>query len=283
MLRYLCAMGIFGTIGLFVRWVDLPASAVALSRGLLGALALYVLLRLSGDRLNREAWQRNALRLFAAGFFLAGNWIFLFEAYSRTSIATATLLYYMAPVLLILLSPMVLRERLTVLKFVCVLVALVGMALVSGIPGASLEGDLSGITFGLLAACFYTGVVLNNKFLKGVPENDSVIVQLGLAALLMIPYVFLTEDVSSFSLDGRGAAALLALGLIHTALAYRLYFSSIPAISAQRIALFSFIDPVVAILLSVFVLGEPLSLSGWIGAGLILGAALVSETVGRKG
>lgn len=283
MLRYLCAMGIFGTIGLFVRWVDLPASAVALSRGLLGALALYVLLRLSGDRLNREAWQRNALRLFAAGFFLAGNWIFLFEAYSRTSIATATLLYYMAPVLLILLSPLVLRERLTVLKFVCVLVALVGMELVSGIPGASLEGDLSGIAFGLLAACFYTGVVLNNKFLKGVPENDSVIAQLGLAALLMIPYVFLTEDVSSFSLDGRGAAALLALGLIHTALAYRLYFSSIPAISAQRIALFSFIDPVVAILLSVFVLGEPLSLSGWIGAGLILGAALVSETVGRKG
>lgn len=283
MLRYLCAMGIFGTIGLFVRWVDLPSSAVALSRGLLGALALYALLRLSGDRLNREAWKRNALRLFAAGFFLAGNWIFLFEAYSRTSIATATLLYYMAPVLLILLSPVVLRERLTVLKFVCVLVALVGMALVSGIPGASLEGDLSGIAFGLLAACFYTGVVLNNKFLKDVPENDSVIAQLGLATLLMVPYVFLTEDVSSFSLDGRGAAALLALGLIHTALAYRLYFSSIPAISAQRIALFSFIDPVVAILLSVFALGEPLSLSGWLGAGFILGAALVSETVGRKG
>lgn len=282
MIRYLLAMGIFGSIGLFVRWVDLPSSAIVLWRGIFGSLALYALLRLGGKNLDFSAWRRNARRLLATGFFLAGNWIFLFEAYGRTSIATATLLYYMAPVLLILASPVFLKERITPLKFACVLVALLGMALVSDFPNASFDGRWDGILFGILSAIFYAAMILNNKFLKDLPEDDTVIAQLGVAALLTLPYVLWTQDLSNFSLDSRGWIALFAIGILHTTIGCKLYFTSLPKLSAQRIALFSYLDPVVAILLSVFVLGEPLSLSGLIGAVLILGAALVSELGGRK-
>lgn len=199
MLRFLCAMGIFGTIGLFVRWVDLPSSAIVLWRGIFGSIALYALMRLAGRQLNVEAIRKNGLRLLFTGVFLSANWIFLFEAYNRTSIATATLLYYMAPVLLILVSPLLLKERITPFKFVCVLFALLGMALVSGFPGASFDGNWDGVLCGILSAVFYTALILNNKFLKDLPDDDLVIAQLGVAALLTLPYVLATEDVTSFS------------------------------------------------------------------------------------
>lgn len=173
MFRFLCAMGIFGTIGLFVRWVDLPSSAIVLWRGVFGSIALYALMRLAGRRLNVEAIRKNGLRLLFTGVFLSANWIFLFEAYNRTSIATATLLYYMAPVLLILVSPLLLKERITPFKFVCVLFALLGMALVSGFPGASFDGNWDGVLCGILSAVFYTALILNNKFLKDLPDATS--------------------------------------------------------------------------------------------------------------
>lgn len=282
MLRFLCAMGIFGTIGLFVRWVDLPSSAIVLWRGIFGSIALYALMRLAGRQLNVEAIRKNGLRLLFTGVFLSANWIFLFEAYNRTSIATATLLYYMAPVLLILVSPLLLKERITPFKFVCVLFALLGMALVSGFPGASFDGNWDGVLCGILSAVFYTALILNNKFLKDLPDDDLVIAQLGVAALLTLPYVLATEDVTSFSLDLTGIAALLAIGILHTTIGCKLYFTSLTRLSAQRIAIFSYLDPVVAIFLSVVVLGEAMTLSPAVGAVLILGAALLSETVGRK-
>ena len=131
-------------------------------------------------------------------------------------------------------------------------------------------------------AVFYTALILNNKFLKDLPDDDLVIAQLGVAALLTLPYVLATEDVASFSLDWTGLAALLAIGILHTTIGCKLYFTSLTRLSAQRIAIFSYLDPVVAIFLSVVVLGEAMTVSAAVGAVLILGAALLSETVGRK-
>lgn len=279
--QYLLAMTIFGTIGLFVKFIELPSTVIALSRGALGTLFLLLVLKLLKRRINTASVKSNFKHLVIAGFALGLNWIFLFEAYRLTSVATATLAYYMAPIILILLSPILLHERIPLGKWICVICALFGMSLISGVWEGSENVALDGITMGLIAACFYASVVINNKFLKGLDPYDSSIVQLAVAAIVLLPYVLFTVDFSVLKPDTTTIGLTLAVGILHTGVAYWLYFSALPKLEAARIAIFSYIDPAIAILLSVFVLMEPMTTAGVIGAVLILGAALASEFVER--
>lgn len=279
--QYLLAMTIFGTIGLFVKFIELPSTVIALSRGALGTLFLLLVLKLLKRRINTASVKSNFKHLVIAGVALGLNWIFLFEAYRLTSVATATLAYYMAPIILILLSPILLHERIPLGKWICVICALFGMSLISGVWDGSENVALDGITMGLIAACFYASVVINNKFLKGLDPYDSSIVQLAVAAIVLLPYVLFTVDFSVLKPDTSTIGLTLAVGILHTGVAYWLYFSALPKLEAARIAIFSYIDPAIAILLSVFVLMEPMTTTGVIGAVLILGAALASEFVER--
>lgn len=279
--QYLLAMTIFGTIGLFVKFIELPSTVIALSRGALGTLFLLLVLKLLKRRINTASVKSNFKHLVIAGVALGLNWIFLFEAYRLTSVATATLAYYMAPIILILLSPILLHERIPLGKWICVICALFGMSLISGVWEGSENIALDGITMGLIAACFYASVVINNKFLKGLDPYDSSIVQLAVAAIVLLPYVLFTVDFSVLKPDTTTIGLTLAVGILHTGVAYWLYFSALPKLEAARIAIFSYIDPAIAILLSVFVLMEPMTTTGVIGAVLILGAALASEFVER--
>lgn len=279
--QYLLAMIIFGTIGLFVKFIELPSTVIALSRGALGTLFLLLVLKLLKRRINTASVKSNFKHLVIAGVALGLNWIFLFEAYRLTSVATATLAYYMAPIILILLSPILLHERIPLGKWICVICALFGMSLISGVWEGSENVALDGITMGLIAACFYASVVINNKFLKGLDPYDSSIVQLAVAAIVLLPYVLFTVDFSVLKPDTTTIGLTLAVGILHTGVAYWLYFSALPKLEAARIAIFSYIDPAIAILLSVFVLMEPMTTAGVIGAVLILGAALASEFVER--
>lgn len=279
--QYLLAMTIFGTIGLFVKFIELPSTVIAVSRGALGTLFLLLVLKLLKRRINTASVKSNFKHLVIAGVALGLNWIFLFEAYRLTSVATATLAYYMAPIILILLSPILLHERVPVGKWICVICALFGMSLISGVWEGSENVALDGITMGLIAACFYASVVINNKFLKGLDPYDSSIVQLAVAAIVLLPYVLFTVDFSVLKPDTTTIGLTLAVGILHTGVAYWLYFSALPKLEAARIAIFSYIDPAIAILLSVFVLMEPMTTAGVIGAVLILGAALASEFVER--
>lgn len=279
--QYLLAMTIFGTIGLFVKFIELPSTVIALSRGALGTLFLLLVLKLLKRRINTATVKSNFKHLVIAGVALGLNWIFLFEAYRLTSVATATLAYYMAPIILILLSPILLHERIPLGKWICVICALFGMSLISGVWEGSENVALDGITMGLIAACFYASVVINNKFLKGLDPYDSSIVQLAVAAIVLLPYVLFTVDFSVLKPDTTTIGLTLAVGILHTGVAYWLYFSALPKLEAARIAVFSYIDPAIAILLSVFVLMEPMTTEGVIGAVLILGAALASEFVER--
>ena len=279
--QYLLAMTIFGTIGLFVKFIELPSTVIALSRGALGTLFLLLVLKLLKRRINTASVKSNFKHLVIAGVALGLNWIFLFEAYRLTSVATATLAYYMAPIILILLSPILLHERIPLGKWICVICALFGMSLISGVWEGSENVALDGITMGLIAACFYASVVINNKFLQGLDPYDSSIVQLAVAAIVLLPYVLFTVDFSVLKPDTTTIGLTLAVGILHTGVAYWLYFSALPKLEAARIAIFSYIDPAIAILLSVFVLMEPMTTAGVIGAVLILGAALASEFVER--
>lgn len=273
------SVSVFGTIGIFVRWIGLPSSVIALVRGAVGAAFLLLLARFRHAPIDRAALRCRWQLLLLSAAMMSFNWITLFEAYRYTTVATATLCYYMAPIFVTLISPVLLRERLTARKLLCVFLALAGMVFVSGVPQSGLPGpsEAKGILLALCSAALYAGVILINKYLAGVPAYDRTLLQLACAAAVMIPYILLTEDLSAMSVTPLGAVLLLIVAVFHTGWCYALYFGSMTVLSAQTVALFSYIDPIVAILLSALLLREPLGWSGILGAALVLGSTLVSE------
>ena len=282
-LMLITSMVIFGTIGIFRRQIPLESSTLALARGVIGTLALLVFLQIAGQKLNFASIKRNAMLLLVSGAFIGINWILLFEAYNHTTVAIATLCYYMAPIFVILVSPLVLRERLTGHKLLCVLVALMGMILVSGVlkPDSG-HSDFSGVLFGLGAAAFYASVIIMNQKIRNISAYDKTIVQLGAAALVVLPYVLLTDSTDWAAMTPFAVAMVLVVGLVHTGVAYVLYFGSMDKVPAQTVALFGYIDPIVAILLSAFLLSEAMGVYEIIGTLAVLSATIFSEMPERK-
>jgi len=273
------AMTIFGTIGIFRKYIPLPSGIVACARGILGVAFLLVFIKIKKIKMDRDAIKKHLLVLLISGGFIGLNWVLLFEAYRYTSVAVATLCYYMAPIFVMLVSPFLLKEKLTVKKVICVIVAVIGMVFVSGVldGGISDISELKGILFGLGAAALYATVVMINQKLGAVPTYDKTIMQLGAAAVVLIPYILLAEDLSAVTLTPLIGVMLLIVGIVHTGIAYAVYFGSMNALKAQTVALFSYIDPIVAIILSALFLKEPMTIYSGIGAVLVLGATMINE------
>lgn len=270
-LMLLASMVIFGTIGIFVRYIPLPSSLIANIRGLSGCVFLLLVLLGKKEKLDAQAIGRNLPILILSGSFLGANWIALFESYRYTTVATATLCYYMAPIIVMLLSPLLLKEKLTGKKVLIILAALSGMVLVTGFQAGG-ENQTMGIALGLLAAALYAGVILSNRRLRNIGTYDTTIMQLGISALVLLPYNMVTVDASAISFDLMIIGLLVLVGIVHTGIAYWLYFGSLKELSAQSAALLSYIDPITAIVLSALVLGEPMTPMGILGAVIVLGA-----------
>ena len=271
------AMGIFGTIGLIVRYIPLSSAVIACARGFMGLVFLLGVMLFTKKKPELPAIRRNLLLLAVSGAAMGFNWILLFESYRYTTVATATVCYYLAPLMLLLACPL-LGERLTAKKLLCVGIALVGLVFVSGVlQQMPTKEELLGIAFGLGAAVLYASVMFMNKKLSPIPAYDKTILQLGSAAIVILPYILLTEGLPSFSLTAIQWVLLIVVGIVHTGIAYALYFGSMKNLRAQTIAVFSYLDPVIAVLLSALVLRETMTWGNILGAILILGSALYSE------
>lgn len=273
------SMMIFGTVGIFVTYIALPSSILAMARGIIGLLFLLLVTLITGKKISKAAIRKNLLLLCLSGAAIGINWILLFEAYRYTTVATATLCYYMAPVFVILVSPIFLREYFTLKKVLCVLVALMGMVFVSGVTKTGITdfAEVRGVICGLGAAAFYATVVILNKKLTDIDAYDKTIMQLLMAVVVILPYALLVEDLSAIRLSGTIILLVVIVGTIHTGAAYAMYFGAMKDLKAQTIAIFSYIDPVVAILLSALILGQGLDGYGILGAIMILGATFISE------
>jgi len=278
-LSLITAMFIWGTIGVLRRFLPVPSGFLAMTRGLLGAAFLLLLMRLRGKKLSREAIRANGWQLVVSGAMIGFNWILLFEAYRFTTVAIAELCYNMMPVFILIAAHFLLHERLTLRKLLCLAAALLGIALVSELTTSSLPGgtDWRGVLLGLAAAVLYAGVVLLNKRIRGIDAYDRTVLQIGSAGAVLIPYVLLTEDLGTIEFTPIVVVLLLVAGLIHTGIAYALYFGSMDALPAQSLALLSYLDPVLAILFSTLLLREPMTAMQALGAALILCAAIVAE------
>ncbi|SFC54760.1 DMT family transporter [Bacillus sp. UNCCL81] len=278
-IQFLLSMVIFGTIGVFIRYIDLASSEIALLRGLIGSLFLITYMLIGKKKISWASIKNNIYILLLSSITLGGNWIFLFQAYKYTTVSNAALSYYFAPVIVLILSPLVLKEILSTKKLICIVIAIFGMLLVvasGGLGTARLE-DFIGIGYGLLAAVFYASVMLLNKFIKNMGDLEITLIQLGTASLLLIPYVFITEGFGILDVSVSSIPFIIILGIVHTGIGFLLFFSGMQKLNGQSIAALSYVDPITSLFISTVFLHEKMTIVQMIGGALLLSSTFVSE------
>ena len=272
------SMAIFGTIGVFTRLISLSSSEIALYRAVLAAIVIALFLALSKKKVFQGIKNKTLVLLFLSGAAMGFNWILLFEAYNYTSLTAATLSYYFAPTIVLLSSPIVMKERLKKTGVLCFLLSSIGLVMViAGGGGGRGSDDLKGIFLGLGAAVLYATVILINKKIGEIDGIGRTFLQFISAIIVLTPYVSLKSGFNLIGLDPTGWLSLLVLGIVHTGITYSVYFSSLPHLKGSEISLLSYIDPLTAMLISAFVLSEPTTLLQIAGGVLILGSTLFSE------
>lgn len=276
-LKVVITMLLFGSIGLMVKNIELTSSEIALYRGVLGSLFLLIFSLFKKKKISIAVLKSNAVPLLVSGAAIGLNWILLFEAYNYTTIANATLSYYFAPVIVMIVSPFLLKEKLLPSKVVSILVAMSGMFLIVGTGAQTTEtyNHTVGIVYGLGAAILYASVILINKFLKNLSSLESTMIQLMVASITLAPYVLFTRGFNLGAIAIQTIPYLIILGIVHTGLAYVLYFSAMQTLKSQTVALLSYIDPVSAVILSALFLGEAMNGVQIIGGVLILGSTVI--------
>ncbi len=283
-IQFLLSMIIFGTIGVFVRYIDLSSSEIALLRGLIGSLFLITVMFMMKKKISWALVKVNALVLLLSSIALGGNWIFLFQAYKHTTISNAVLSYYFAPVFVLILSPLVLKEKLSAKKIICIGVAMLGMLFIVGNSGVSTSGfdHLLGIGYGLAAATFYALLMLLNKFITNMDGLETTLIQLGTATLLLIPYVSFTEGFGILEVSSSSIPFILILGIVHTGIGFLLFFESLQKLKGQSIAALSYADPITSLVISAVILQEQMTFVQMLGGALLLGSTFVSENKSIK-
>ena len=277
-LQLIFTMLLFGTIGTLTRFIDMPSSVIALGRAFFSVLTIILVLALRRQKPDWDDIKRNIGWLIMSSVFMCCNWVCQFEAFKYTTIAVSTLCYYMQPVFYILAAAIVIKEKLSPRKLVCVAIAFCGMIFVSGVLQTGLYlSELKGVLFGIAGGFFYAMVVLINKYMKDISPVNTTIMQMALVSIIMLPYSAATGGLAAARVTTVGIICLIVLGALHTGIGYIIYFDAVNKLPAQTVGILSYIDPVEAVLLSAFFLREPMTIWTVIGAVMILGAAAYSE------
>lgn len=277
-LGLIVSMTVFGTIGLFVRRIEITSAELALCRAGLAAVFILLFFLIRRERPRLREIRKSLWLLLLSGAAMGFDWMLLFESYKYTSISLATLSYYIAPVIVTALCPLLFHEKMTRTQVLCFLMSTLGVALIIGSGGLQGGGsDLRGIICAVGAAVFYAAVILLNKYIHGVTGLERTFVQFLAAILVLAPYVALTSGFHPEVLSATGWVNLLIVGFVHTGLTYCMYFAAIRTLPGQESSLLSYLDPIVSVLASVLLLGEPLAPIQIAGMVLFLGFAIANE------
>ena len=281
-LMLVASMTIFGTLGPFIRNISVSSGELALYRAILAALLIAIFLIVTKQKIPFANIKKEVPLLLASGVAMGINWILLFEAYKYTTVSAATLSYYFAPVIVTIICPILFHEKLTKKQIICFIMSTLGLVMITGISDIGGGNDFIGILFGLGAAVFYATVILLNKFIKNVEGIHRTFLQFISAIIILIPYVLSTSGITLGNLNSIGWVNLLIVGLIHTGVTYCMYFSSLKELPGQKAAILSYIDPLVAVIISVTILGETMTPWQIIGGILILGFTLWNEITPKE-
>ena len=273
---------VFGTLGPFVRNIPVSSGELALYRAVLAALLIGVYLLVSRQKIPFARIKKEVPLLLLSGAAMGVNWILLFEAYNYVSVQIATLLYYFAPVIVAVAGAALFHERMGAKRGLCFVGAAAGLLLTIGPDVFSGSIRPAGVACGLGAAILYATVILLNTQIRSVGGVERTILQFAAATAVLAVYVALSEGVHLERISGREWILFSVLGLIHTALAFSMYFSGLARLSGQEAAFLGYIDPMVAILVGCLILREPTTAVQLLGGAMILAFTLIAQLPGKK-
>lgn len=280
-IKVISSMLIWGTLPVFVSKVPQASSEIVMWRIIIGILFLFSVLGLSKDKSPLSDWKAPAPKLMLSGVFMGANWVALFEAYRFVGPSIATLIYYLAPIIVMIASFIIFKEKLGPVKIAGTVSALIGMFIVTGM-GSGGSDPAKGIFFAFIAATCYACVTLFNKGVKGLSGIERTILQLLGAGIVITPYAIFTHQGAWLNFASEAGLSMIIIGVIHSGFALFLYFSSIQELPAQSVALCSYIDPASALFFSAILLGDALGPIQLIGAVMMLGGAAAGEIFGNK-
>lgn len=277
-LKIIISMAVFGTIGVFVKNIPLSSGEIALYRAVIASISIISYQFISGKRIKLYEIKNDLPLLFLSGAAMGFNWILLFEAYNYTTVSIATLSYYFSPVIVMIACPILFREKLTIKQIGCFVMSSVGLILIIGIDGGGMStSNIKGICLGLGAAALYASVIILNKLIKNVTGMDRTLLQFSAAIVVLLPYVLAMSGIHLAGVKSAGIINLLIVGIIHTGINYCLYFSSLKDLKGNEAAILSYIDPLFAVIVSIAILGETITLKQIVGGVLILGFTMLNE------
>ncbi|MBQ3374409.1 MAG: EamA family transporter [Oscillospiraceae bacterium] len=270
---FIASLLIFGTNGIIVSHISIQASQIVLCRTLIGGLMLTILVFLRGG-FDAGNIKSEFLFLLFGGVALGLNWVALFSAYRLLNVSLATLIYYAGPMIVLLFSPLLFREKLSGIKIIAVFVVAVGLLCISGSIVAT-ELNTTGLLVAIASALFYAALLVFNKRITKTSGLQTAAIELDIAFIVVLIYTFATTGLPHP--QQSDLPYLLIIGLINTGLSYLLYFSGLQKLPAQSVAMISYIDPVSALVFSALLLHESLTVTQLIGAVLIIGGAILGE------
>lgn len=274
-------MFIFGSIGIFVRKINLPSEIVVTARTVIGSIFLIFLKLIGKNKLNLDGIKKNLILLLVSGCILAGGWVLLFEAYRYTTVSSATLIYYSAPIFVFILSPLIFKEKIKGVKLAGIFLSFVGLIIINDVGVGGVD-PVRGVIAGLLSAVTYALIMIFNKLIKDLDGFDTTLIQILIAAIVMIVLMIYKGGLANISLSKEEIFLLLIVGIVHTGIACYLYFSSMAKLPAQNIAVMSYLDPATALFLSYIFLNEKLTILQLIGGAMIFIGTAVSQIESKE-
>ena len=275
LILYLISLVIMGSNGIVASFINLTSLEIILMRTIIGSAVLITACIIHKEKFACLHDKHDALFLLLSGLTLGGGWIFLFEAYRTIGVSISTLLYYLGPIIAMLLSPLFFNEELTKVKLIGATIVFIVVLLLNG----NIAGDPSktyGIFCGFMSGVFYAVTVILNKKVRNATGMENTTCQLVASFFLVFTFLMATTGIH-IKITGTEWIPVLWIGLLNTGLSCFFYYSTITKLPMSTVAILSYLDPVSAVVLSALILHETLTPIQILGVFLVIGGAAFSQ------
>lgn len=279
-IKYILALLIFGSNGIITSLIDLNSYEIVLLRTLIGSLILIFLFFIKKGQLTFFKHKKQFTFLCISGIAMGASWMFLYEAYQIIGVSIASLLYYCSPVFVMVLAPLLFKEKLTIIKITSFLTVLCGIFLVNGSSFQN-DGNSQGMFCGFMSALMYALMVIFNKKAKNITGLENAMLQLFISFLTVAGFVGFQQGYA-IQIAPSDILPIFILGFVNTGLGCYFYFSSIGSLPVQTVAICGYLEPLSAVLFSVVLLREKMLPVQIAGAIFILGGAAFGECFQMK-
>lgn len=275
--KHVASLLLFGLNGIVASRIALNSYEIVFFRTFIASIFLLCVFLISKERFHFKENKKDALFVALSGVSMGASWMFLYEAYQQIGVSLATLIYYCGPVIVMVLSPIIFKERLTLPKILGFVIVLVGFFLINE-NAAIFGGNAWGLFCGVMSAVTYFFMVTFNKKAKKIGGMENTVIQLVVSCFTVAIFLIIKQGLI-INVQPSSIVYILILGVINTGVGCYMYFSTISKLSVQTVAVCGYLELLSAVIFATVLLSERMTVIQIIGAVCIVGGAMLGELV----